>query len=374
MNNKKNLTKDGFTLTEVIIAAALLGGLSLMIAHTVLKINSGTSVIINSQGIKAESRLVFEGLALRLFNTIRSSPVEDLFSSTPSDRKYMGIYGFAMGESYPWTSCSIEPGKFSIVRFTSIIPKTKTESTLRLWRENQASTTQLRLSRTIEDENEISGISSGTETTDSLGRKVTPLRSKVTEVLVIDGDSLAQRRYKITARRKVVTNRDPNSDLGPTQFSPTLPIYTYTELTLSQPRLINGSVPKAEKSTFISGSTVYAVKTSVFCVRGNNLVEIIENPEDGATTTAKILLDASKSQLLIARFHVTFATSTSSQAGITYSEFPISVGGSSGIGCVNALKLLLELRPLSASLTSNIILQKQILLGNHNENRPNVCL
>ena len=373
MKSKPTYPQLGFTLLETVIAATLLSGMSLLVAYTLLGINSGTSVIVQSQSAKAQIRIAYDYIAQHVFNTIRLSPVEDLFTATPRDLKYKGIYGFAQGEAYPWTSCRLEPGKFSLVRLTTILPRTQTEATLRLWRENQATTTQLRITRTTEAQNQLSGVPNGPPTVDSLGRQIIPLQSDITEVLIIDGDSLAQRRYQITDLKKIITTRDPNSDLAPLPGTASAPTFIYTELALKQTDLLGEGRPRAEISTFISGSTVYAVKTSAICVQGNQVVEMIENPAPGIPTS-KVLFDSTSSQLILARFQVTYGSSRASSQAISFSEFPSSVSGANGIGCVNVVNLLLELRPPAGALTSNIVLQKQILLGNHNENRPSVCL
>ncbi|MCM2324063.1 MAG: prepilin-type N-terminal cleavage/methylation domain-containing protein [Oligoflexia bacterium] len=344
---------QGFTLTEVLVSSALLGLLVVTSMQLLVKVDSESSVMQRSQQARIELLGVIDSVGALLFNAANISPREGLNSDL--DRRYKGLTAYDSASATPFCKHAAEGGRetFSIVRLTHLKGKIFTEVTLRPWNEATPASNPLSKLR-LSFHNHPSYPFQVTDTTPKLER----------ELLLIDGENLASRRYRVTHANHVVTDKDPYSDVAVAGST-----FIYTELSVDLPALPNGAAQTPEPLQFISGSTAYAAATSILCVSASDGKLITR---DEATGEDRTLYDPAKDKFKITSFAVTYhgTTLASVLQSSLYAAFPTSL---TAIDCVNTARVSLELAPLAGPTSTPIRLQKQVLLNNFNLRRPASC-
>ncbi|MCM2277137.1 MAG: hypothetical protein NDJ89_03610 [Oligoflexia bacterium] len=345
MRTKLIRNQNAFSLTELLIGTGLLGLLALGSSELLVRLNRTSSGIISAESAKVEVLSSLDVMGATLFNAAPLQPKEGLLAD--GDALYKGLAGMASGASFPF--CRFEAGgaseRFSIARVSAIRGRVRTETTLRPW--NESSSDKIRLSFHSE-----AGY---------------PFQPGATvpekEILLIDGDNLSTRRYRVKRADHIVTDREPYADVQVPGAT-----YEYTELTVEPPPLPNAASQARMPISFISGSTAYVASTQVLCVAGDDGTLIAH---DEATGQRTVIYDPRPDKVRIETFNISYFA-TKSGAILDPSSYGLFPGTIDAIDCINAAMITLELKDQAGSART-LRRQKQVLLNNYNIRRPMAC-
>lgn len=348
----------GYTITELIMAMGL----------AVIIVSSATALVYGflqqnasfqewSDTI-AESQMLKEDLNRIIRNTTRLDPMEDLLTS--GDSLFYGITDIPASQAPKL--CNPEQ---SILRFTSFEHTMPSARILRPWNESQhagisGSASELRV--TSEDENSL----------------FTKDRAP-TEIVIADAEIANVRRYKVK-KHKIFKDhpKDPYDDQPKKALDGTNKKFTFAAVELDMPEMLNGGTSQKKAVGFITGSEVFATRTSIICrsQQDGSLIQI----DQSSGNKVEVLLRNPVGKYLISDFKVQYAAP---KAKTEVNEFLSTIVGTNLISCVNAVRLEIELALQDAakkksgmfvsSETTSIKSSRLLFLYNYQAKRPAFC-
>lgn len=350
--------KNGYTLTELIMAMGL----------AVIIVSSATALVYgflqqnaNFQewsDTVAESQMLKEDLNRIIRNTARLDPMEDLISK--GDSLFYGITDIPANEAPK----ECHPAQ-SVMRFTSYEHTKPSARILRPWNES------LHVG--------MSGVASELRVTTEDSNSLFTKETAPTEIVIADAEIGNVRRYKVK-KHKIYQDhpKDPYDDQPKKGLNGQSKKFTFAALELDMPEMLRGGSSQKKAVGFITGSEVFATKTSIIC-RAKNDGSLIEIDQSAGNSVA-VLLKNPVGKYFISDFKVQYAAP---KAKTEVNEFVSSIMGTNLISCVNSIRLEIELSlPEAAnknsgmfvgSETSSIKNSRLLFLHNYQAKRPAFC-
>jgi hypothetical protein len=343
-------TKRGYTLVDFMIATTLMLTILSILYQLLLSFSAVQMMIHKRTDLTTHLNLTLSDIDIRLANTARLDPGEDVTSLTGL-LIYKGFVPLQSAAGFPQCKLQATVGsEIQALRVSFINQYLRPLKTFNPWDENLALPQgSLRLSyQTAASGNFV--FADGARNVD--------------EILLIDGENLRSRRYRVSSVGPVLGSGNDPYDLvvrPPGGFN-------YTVLTVSQPLTLSG-IPKPKDSVLmVSGSIVYGLATEVICATDQN--EIVSINDNGLTQKTNIIFTAPKGTD-ITRFKFSYYATKKNVTIDPAAFFDFPWTDPTKQICINVVRLEIEFKDLSSGKYQKF--ERLFMLRNFNDARPVVC-
>lgn len=353
----------GFTVTELLLAVSISGMVIGLTTHLIYSFFSEQKnlEVWSSGHLEMSSALrMIEG---DLRNVVRLEPMENLTADKLSF--YFGVTSISP-ELTP--SICLNNPKASVIRYTTLNRKQRSERTLRSWSEE-------------EDVNQVGKAHELRVTADATSASMFGYNRSPREIVIVDADRRGIRRYLTSGSYMYLgSNLDPYDD-QPKVDALGLPIiFPYAATNLKSSLSAIGAGVYQSASVMITGSEVYASDTYMICLRGSDgsLIRYNEN-----TKEQDVLLQNSNADFTIESFEVGYLA-TRPMTRVEPGNFQADMLALPNPACVDSILLTITLKGSDAyirrnaeqnvgDIKANISRNRIVYSQNLHEKRPLLC-
>jgi prepilin-type N-terminal cleavage/methylation domain-containing protein len=345
--------RAGFSITEMLVASALLGLLILAAQELLQRATREAQDMADDTSLKTDGTLTLQQLQQLLVNGAAVDPAEPaIINGAPEYRGVMGLQDndVALPCTYGY---DLQQGEFkSVLRLTTLLSPLSSGRTLRAWDEKSAgfydAAHQLRVAAANAEEGAF-------------------LRT-ATELLLVDADGLVSRRYPVHSAQHVITSLDPYTDQPPVGNGPTS--FQYESFALDLATMPTGDRLVPATRWFVTGSMVYPARTQLVCINPEG--NLVRTEPGGAT---EVLFNAKAQNAQITSFRVTYTSSATNPkldpaAFVAYRDATPAQRE-----CLNVVYVRMRITPASTRLgLKPTDLDRMVVLFNLNDRLPSRCL
>lgn len=346
-NSKRN---SGYSLIDFVIAMTIMIIVGVLFQQLLLSFSGVQYNLIKKMQMSAHLNLTLVDVDIRLANAAKLDPGEDITGLT-GQLLYKGIFPLQSNADFPECKIDTTAGvERHALRVSYINNNFRPLKTLNPWSENSippANTIRMSYLTTAD------------------GKFVFVDGSKnVDEILLIDGDDLGARRFRVNTVVPMASTPIDPYDLLPKAPPP----FSYNIVTVKQPLTSSGVVKVPDAFKNISGSVVYGLATEVICSKDTG--EIITINDNGLTKTSNIIFSPpSGAELTRFRFSYYNTKKAITVTNAVFYDYPYA--DLTKQSCINVIRLEVEFKE-----TANGKIHKfgrVFMLKNFNDARPALC-
>lgn len=323
---------SGFSVMELLLAVSISTMVIGIVTYLIHNFFSEQKNMETWSAGQLEMSMALRTIEGDIRNVIRMDPVENLSNS--SSVEYFGLTSLSPGME---PSVCLNDNGASVIRYTTLDRKQRSERVLRAWSE-------------MADSNKTGASHELRLTADETEASMFTATKMPVEVVLVDADRRYLRRYTVVSKRmSLSTNLDPYDDLPKVDSFGAPVTFKYASAILKNPTNISGSAITSKTAVFITGSEVYSSRTYSLCLRKSDrsLIRFDEN-----TREETVLLQNPHVDFTIESFRVGYMAT---RAGIRVepASFLPEMLSLSNMACINTVMFTLNLNASESLLKRN---------------------